>query len=563
VTSGIWLQLRNLSISLSAGLNFSFVSIIAIPLGDVSRNDDLLDLSFELMLGFIATLVFWLVVLPGVYLTRKLTRAGWTRQSLLLTLILSGALARGFCIFFLADTFMFESSAGLVQRLANSVSTTILWLLIFALFSDATRNFHRRYQDVFGQLAITRASRVPGSEVAKIFQSLEKGMREISDVKVDDSKAKEEMERVAQALEHDILAQIKSQSKKLWSFSNQEVPSLRAFPLLRLAVTKLDYSLGFLLSFFGLLSLFSISSIVGFEEALWRVTLALGLLGLLDVLYRKLIRTRMKNHFLPNVCFLLVASLSLEIPLGVLGYLIERSSTPAVFILVALANAPVLMLLLSTLNLADLARQDLLDEILKVDEKFLMPLPANSTSTSELASYLHNSLQSELQSIIMALRGSSSGVSDVQVGQSSLERLRLLSNRSLDEEFANFRNLPLEHLEQVIRGWQGILRIDVSWRFKPVREDDPRVATIVQIIQEVASNSAVHGNATEMTAEVSEDRGDLVVTIGNNAMTQAVESQGVGTSWLERFSEPTDKAPESFGRENFFRTFRVTGWDAG
>lgn len=557
MTSGIWRQLRHLSISLSAGLAFSLISIIAIPLGDVSRNDDLLDLFFELMLGLIATLVFWLVVLPGVYLTRKLTKGGWTRQSLLLTLVIAGALARGFCIFSFAETFMFESSAGLVQRLANSVSTTILWLLIFALFSDATRNFHRRYQDVFGQLAITRASRIPGSEVAKIFQSLERSIREISDVKVHDSKAKEEMERVAQALEHDILAQIKSQSKKLWSFSNQEVPSLRTFPLLRLSVAKLDYSLGFLLSFFGLLSLLNISSIVGFEEALWRVTFALSLLGSLDTLYRKLIRPRFKKKLLSNIVFLLVVSLSLEIPLGMAGFLIERSASPAAFILVTLLSAPLLMVLLSTLNLSDLARQDLLDEILKVEEKFLLEQPANSSSTADLASYLHNSLQSELQSIILALRGSSLGASDVKVGQSSLERLRLLSNRSLDEEFARFRNLPLEHLEQVIRGWQGILEIKVSWRYKPDGENDPKVATIVQIIQEVASNSAVHGRATEMLAQVSEDQGDLVVLISNDARNLELEAHGLGTSWLERFLEPSDQAPNTPGGEKFTRSFRV------
>lgn len=559
MTSGGWRQLRHLSISLSAGLNFSVVSIIAIPLADVSRSDDLLDFSFELMLGLIATLVFWLVVLPGIYLTRKLTRTGWTRQSLLLTLVFAGALTRGFCIFSLADTFMFESSAGLLQRLANSVSTTILWLLIFALFSDATRNFRRRYQDVFGQLAVTRASRVQGSEVAKIFQSLEQGMREISDVKFDDSKAKEEMDRVALALEHDILAQIKSHSKKLWTFSNQEVPSLRAFPLFRLAIAKLDYSLGFLLSLFGILSLLNFSSIVGFEEALWRVTFALSLLGSLDTLYRKLIRPRLRKTLFSNVVFLLVASLSLEIPLGMAGYLLERSSAPGALILVALLSAPLLMLLLSTLNLADLARQDLLDEILLVDEKFLLPSPANSNATSDLASYLHNSLQSELQSIILALRGSSSGASDVKLGQSSLERLRLLSNRSLDEEFARFRNLPLEHLEQVIRGWHGILEITVNWRYKPDGENDPRVATIVQIIQEVASNSAVHGRATEMWVEVSEDHGDLLVRITNNAKNLASDTQGLGASWLDRFLETSDHSPNNLGGERFARSFRLPG----
>lgn len=559
MTSGIWRQLKYLSISLSVGLVFSLVSIIAIPLGDVSPSDDLLDFSFELMLGLIATLVFWLVVLPGILITRKLTRAGWVRQFLLLMLVIAGALARGFCIFSLADSFMFESTAGLLQRLANSVATSVLWLSVFALFSGATRSFHRRYRDIFGQISVTRASRVPGSEVAKIFQSIEQGMREISHVKVDDSKAKQEMERVALALEQDILSQIKSHSKKLWLFSDQEVPKLRALPLLRLAITRLDYSLGIFLGVVGTLSLLNSASVVGFGESLWRVVFALSLLASMDTIYRRLIRPKIKKKFPANLAFLLLIGLSLEIPLGMAGYLIERSAAPAAFVLITLLSAPCLMLLLSTLNLADLARQDLLDEILKVDEKFLLPSHANSIATSDLASYLHNSLQSELQSIILALRGSSSGLSDVKVGQSSMERLRLLSSRSLDEEFARFRNLPLEHLEQVIRGWQGILEIKVSWRYKPDGENDPRVATIVQIIQEVASNSAVHGRATEMSAHVSEDQGDLVVLISNDAGNLELETQGLGTSWLERFLEPSDQAPKTLGGERFTRSFRVPG----
>ena len=554
MTSAIWLQLRHLRVNAAAGLMFTVVSIIALPFGDLLPTDDFLDIVLELTLGLIATIAFWLVFLPALWFSEKFAGEGWVRFAVLLFGLVLGGAVRGACIFVLSENFMFESAAGFWQRTANSLSTTLLWLLVFSLFSSAADAFQRRYQNLFGQLAVIRASRVSGSEVERIFSSLEAGIREISDVSIDESKAKAEMERIARALERDIVGKIKSHSKTLWSFSNQAVPKLRTLPLFRLAVARLDYPLGFVIALFGTLSLLNMGSTVGFDEAAWRVALSLAVLAALDLVYRRAIRPRLRKPQAANLTYLICSGISVQFPLGLAGYLLEQSAAPAAFIFISAISAPLLMVLLSVLNLANLARRDLLDELLLFGEKLPDSNLDGSSATTELASFLHNSLQSEIQSIILSLKNDAS---ELSVGRSSLERLRLLSSRSLDEDFAKFATLPREHLDLVIQGWSGILEISVDWEVAPELSDDSRVATVIQIIEEVASNSAVHGQATTMTARVRSEANHFIVEISNNATEQApLDDRGLGSRWLKSFEVPADQLPTS--GSNFRRIFRIT-----
>lgn len=552
MTSAIWSQLKQLRLTPVAGLLFTVVSVIAIPFGDFAPDDDLVDIGLELMLGIIATAVFWIAALPGLWLSNRGLGEGWGRSSALLVAVAFGGVVRGVLIFEVSGPFMFDSGVDFWQRVANSLSTTLLWLLVFALFSNAASAFQLRYQELFGQLTFYRASRVSGSEVQKIFRGLEVGIREISDVPIDESKAKVELERIALSLERDIIEQIKAHSKALWSFSRLAAPKLKMLPLLRMAISKLDYPLAFVIALFGTLSLLNISSTVGFDEAAWRVALALGVLTAIDIIYRRLIRPKIRFHAWANLAYLAFSATVVQFPLGMAGYLVQQSSAPVAFIIVASISAPLIMVLLSVLNLADLARRDLLDELRTFDEKFRNRDLVGSSNINQLAAYLHNSLQSEIQSIILALKNEASAVS---VGKSSLERLRLLSSRSLDEEFARFASLPREHLDLVVQGWSGILEISVDWDTAPELSDDPRVSTVVQIIEEVASNSAVHGRATQLTATVKSEGSDFLVEVSNNAPDiAAMADRGQGSRWLAGF---TDEKALNQNSEEFRRCFRL------
>jgi hypothetical protein len=512
------------------------------------------DVLSELVLGAIATGVFWLLVLPGLVGIAKIP-PGSTRALLLLLPLIAGGVVRGLTIVLGADYFDFVSSAGTGQRVANSISTTVLWVGVFALFTHATSVFKARYEATLRRLTLARASRVSHSEVSKILSSLELGIRKADSGSIDESLAREQMTTLAASLERDIISEIKAHSRDLWSFSNAERPQLKMFPLLRLAIGRLDYSVWFVAGVFGIVGVVNLSSTVGVGEALWRVGLSLALIVAMDTVFRQWIQSPTRESVWPNIAYLVAFGALVQIPMGVAGYLLENTPWALLFIVLLVVTIAALPVMHSTLNLADSARDDLLRAVMGVEARRDPDQSEPTHSSSELASYLHNSLQSEIQSIIVALKSAALDSTQVGVGKASLERLRILADRSLDEQFAAFSRAPKEHLDQAIEGWRGILDIDLTWEVGALYSEDPRIATVVHIIEEVASNSAVHGGASTMTVSVAAARDRFSIAIVNDAPMARMMFPGLGDSWLSQFA--AEPSPRSHGSHTFSAVYAL------
>lgn len=542
-------RLRSLEIRPLAGVAFSIVSVVALPFGDLAIGDNALDIFQELALGLIATAALWVVVAPGLALLRR-RRADWERQALLVALLSAGGIVRGLVILALAVPFDYVSNAGVIQRLANSVSTTVLWLGVFSLFVDAAARFSSRYEAAFKSLALTRASMLPDSAVAKILGSLESGLRGVQAPAADEPPAREEMARVASSLEADIIARIKAQSKELWSFSRADKPRLRMIPLLRLAIVRLEYSVVFVVAIFGTVGVVNLTSTVGALEALGRVGASVLLILGMDWLFRRWRRPSPSSGLWQSALYLITLGALVQIPMGVAGYAIENTSLAPLAILLLIIPTAALPVMDSTLNLADSAREELLKTVLSIESAGPANRDPATRSTADLASYLHNSLQSEIQSIVVALKSASADPSRIEVGKASLERLRIIASKSLDEEFAAFSRAPLEHLEQVIKGWEGILDIDLTWSTERPQRADSRVATVVHIIEEVASNAAVHAGATTMDVLVTYDKDRFGIRISSNRGLGPLKAEGQGSSWLGQFvSESRHRSSTRSGYE--------------
>lgn len=547
-------RLRFLEIRPLAGVLFSIVSVVALPFGDLAIGDDVVDVLLELALGLIATAALWVVVAPGLAVLHR-HRMKWGRQTVLLALLIAGGIVRGLVILALAAPFDYVSNAGVIQRLANSVSTTVLWLGVFALFVDAAARFSSRYEAAFTGLALSRASMVSDSSVAKILGSLESGLRGVHVPSPDEPHAREEMARVASSLEADIIARIKSQSKELWSFSRADKPRLRLIPLLRLAIERLEYSVVFVVAVFGAVGVVNLTSTVGAIEALGRVGASVLLILCMDWLFRRVRRGSSPSRLWPSALYLITLGALVQIPMGVAGYAIENTSLAPLVILLLIIPTAALPVMDSTLNLADSAREELLSTVLSIESAAAADRHPATRSTEDLASYLHNSLQSEIQSIIVALKSASSDPSRIEVGKASLERLRIIASRSLDEEFEAFSKAPLDHLDQVIKGWAGILDIDLTWSAEHQHRSDSRVATVVHIIEEVASNAAVHAGATQMGVLVTYDHDRFGIRISSDKALGPVRAEGQGSSWLGQFLSESRHRPSM--RPGYEATYQV------
>lgn len=535
---------------------FSVLSIIAVPIADVSAGDTVADVALELGLGAIATGALWAVVWPGIVIARRVMQPGWLRQITIFCVIVLGGAIRGGVIFWWGTYFSFDSEAALSQRLLNSITTTVVWLVLLSLFFHAGEHFKRRYGTLFRRVALARASQTSHSEVARILGGLEESLRGVVSNPGDEEVAREEMARIAEELEQEVVASIRHHSKSLWSFEAENAPRLRFLPLLRLAIERLQYSVGFVVVVFVAVGIPNVGSVVGLAEATWRVLLAAIVLCVWHVAYWKVVVPRITPGLLSNTFYLLSLGAVVQIPMGLPWYLMDRSLAAPLFMLLLTLPIAALPVVDSALRLAELARGEVLDvlETPQPRQGTNEVDPEGTVPSSSLAAYLHNSLQSEIQGIILALKAAASRPDQVHIGQASLQRLRLLSNRSLDEQFASFTALPIEHLHQVIAGWRGVLDISLEWEVDTDTDSDPRIASVVHIIEEVASNAAVRGGATKMDVRVVNDDGGYVVTCSSNAPLRGQGGSGLGSTWLEGFAEE-GRSPNSSDSPS--QTFRV------
>jgi hypothetical protein len=322
-----------------------------------------------------------------------------------------------------------------------------------------------------------------------------------------------------------------------------------------LAIERLEYSVVFVVAVFGTVGVVNLTSTVGAVEALGRVGASVLLILCMDWLFRRVRRVSSSSRLWPSALYLVTLGALVQIPMGVAGYAIENTSLAPLVILLLIIPTAALQVMDSTLNLADTVREELLKTVLSIESAAAAGRDPATRSTEDLASYLHNSLQSEIQSIVVGLKSASSDPSRIEVGKASLERLRIIASKSLDEEFEAFSRAPLDHLDQVIKGWEGILDIELTWSTERQHRSDPRVATVVHIIEEVASNAAVHAGATKMGVLVTYDQDRFGIQISSDKGLGPVKAGGQGSSWLGQFL--SESRHRSSTRSGYEATYQV------
>lgn len=529
-------RLSNFRVTPRAFALFSIISVLAPVITDFKATDTLMDVGLELVLGALSTLTLAVFLWPTLYGVNRWIKPGLWRFGVLVGALVLGGAVRGLVLHYLGPGFFYLVDTTVIERVANSVSTTVVWLTVFSLFTAATDDFSSRYQALLKQALYQRASAVSASDIRVVLSDVEKDLRRLRLPTPSPETPVGDMEKIAVALRADVMQTIKNHSRELWSLRGSAAPALRFSPLLRLAATRLEYSVFSFVAIYAVLAFGNSASIVGPGVALARVLGAIAVIVVLDTVWRRWLSERFPHHLAVNIAYLLTLGLAVMFPMGLFEF--YGTGSPASYLVLLLLALPVaaLPLIESTINLSQLAREQLLELMADLHES---PAEVESVptprSSSELASYLHNSLQAEIQSIIYALEGAVGDPGKVALGQASLERLRILSSRSLDEDFDSFSRVPLEHLNALIASWRGILEISLDWDVPDSHNHDPRIPTVVNIIQEVSSNSVVHAAATALAVSVCLDQVDIVVTLHNNADYQDNTPTGQGSAWLETF----------------------------
>jgi signal transduction histidine kinase len=184
-----------------------------------------------------------------------------------------------------------------------------------------------------------------------------------------------------------------------------------------------------------------------------------------------------------------------------------------------------------TLALSD--RQEILSNLSK-GAKRLTENTNHSLQSSQAASYIHNSLQSELTALAQQFELVAANPNKRQ-SEIVLEKLDALIRRSMGEDFSNFLESPESRLDRVLKSWDEIVTLKVNID-RLLFTDASRGMLFVQLVEESVANSVRKGNATEIAIDATFIGSRLEVQIKDNGQFNSENGAGIGTAWIERFS---------------------------
>jgi nitrate/nitrite-specific signal transduction histidine kinase len=148
------------------------------------------------------------------------------------------------------------------------------------------------------------------------------------------------------------------------------------------------------------------------------------------------------------------------------------------------------------------------------------------------ASYLHNSLQSELSSLAIQLDSVSQNPDPLR-SEIVSQKIESFLSRSLRDDFRDFLETLDLRLKRIVESWEGIAKINLS--LDPMILEDPsRASLVVQLIQESIANAIRSGHANKIEIKGAFVGDAIKITVTDNGRTPMETSKrGVGSEWID------------------------------
>jgi hypothetical protein len=439
---------------------------------------------FALVVSSCTCLTLWLI---DLVLAKTTTNPISAVIKLVAVVIVGGV--RGAAIYYLGIYLQLDSGVPLGYRIWNSMVTTIVWLGLLSYIINKQREFQARYRRLISQSILKESSGISETELTGYLTQIEQSLKAIKF----DTNRPDQLASAAREVKTQIDELIRPLSKRLWLDSITSYPKIKFTKVLVDSIIELKVAILPLAIFHLATSIINLTSVISFTEA---TTRSLVNLAVVLVLYFGLSKIRFNQAAIgfsfgifKLVLFAVLPSLISEYFHSIV--LFENQSPITVF---ALLPLPVLMIGFSITRIIGSDRNYLINAM-----KQELRSPNPNYQKTQVASYLHNSLQSELLALSRKLEAAA-GSDDANSHRASLEQLAALLNRSISEDFANFYESPKERLEQVIENWAGILEIKIINK-EAIFVDPNKSVIAVQLIEELASNANKHSTVTELNFE--------------------------------------------------------------
>jgi hypothetical protein len=518
---------------------YTIVSVPAIPLSFGLLNKEVSWIS-TWGLGFFSTLMTFLLFLVSLRLVKEKPLPLNLFQAFLF--LFTVGIFRGLAVFYSAPFFGLNDPSSLVSRLINSAVTTVIWLGLSSVLIEANRRYQRRYRAVINQVLI--ANMRSSSSIDPSFALVARDLAKIqSRLQATYSRSQEggpvltTANSAAREIREQIDTALKPLSQRLWLNSIYEYPKIRILPLILQATKNLNFPLALLIGIYGISSIVNYSVTLGLEKGIVRALVGTTALLLME-LSRRFLVLKSENTKIPiNISYLIFVGLLVSFTSTVSTDALEfRNFLPYYIILAPEIGG--LMVVISAVYLAANDREKILNSLkwqLDSANAQLQPGYANnSASNIQLASYLHNSLQSELSAIASQLERVAEDPKSGEVDE-VLERFSAIVNRSMSEDLLNYLEVPAARYRRILKSWVGIVEIADEIDLA-IFADNDRSTLFVQLIQEAISNAVRKGGAKSVHISGGYSADVLKVAIRNDGEFDPNAKKGIGHQWIERFA---------------------------
>ena len=461
-------------------------------------------------------------------------------------LFTSGAL-RGIAIGQAAPIFDLADPIAPAVRAINSGITVIIWMGIIGLMLEAQSSYVREYQDLYQRFLMLKSGRLPdgralnsgrlseiAEQVAQMTSPVRTKLAKLSEGSFTDAQVREAVADLQQVVKE----QIRPLSHRLWFDRTSHLLKFKLSNLL-LDAFKTDETP---ILFFTALTTFSI--FVGTTVSMGInigavISLIFGMtIYMLFTLEKLLLKIEMiKSKFIHPIFLILVATIPLL--LTHVYFNLSEISYWGLYSNVGVAGSVFLTAIFTTMLSQSLIDRAKIIDILTTQitsgyvEEHLQAI-ARMTEDSEIASYLHSSLQSELTAVALKLDQAAKSGNRDEV-KSIIQYAQIVIERDLTVNFHAGEHSPLERINALLDAWRGIADIKID--LQKIELCETQVLTdISQVIEEAVSDAVRFGNANliSISGDASPDHYYFKVT--DNGKSKPQGGSGLGTILLDEIA---------------------------
>ena len=474
----------------------------------------------------------------GIYWTLVFISRQFAKINVLLigftVLILTGVI-RGLIMFTIFHQLGYQNPTTLLERTINSTFNVFVWLGLGSIVIESNRKFTRRYQALMTQILILKLRKSSESEAgySYIAQQILQMQKRIQGAvaNLPNSASNSNPEQVlAKTLRKELEEELRPLSQRLLIKSIYDPPSLRLKSVLGTSIVELKFNYLLIASIYAgsfiLNVVFLVDPFLAILNGLLHFFVFLSVNYLRNYLTLKFLRAKEIINTLFLCLVGLVVGLACTFIIDLMG--LDHSYLAAVII------APILSILIiatSFLQLASTDRKQML-EILASKSKSQESDFVSRANRGNAASYIHNSLQSELVSLVHQLDAVDRNP-DATRSKLVMERVESFVSRSRSEDFKNFLETPQLRLKRVSESWEGIVYLQLN--IEPeIFEDPARSSLVVQLIEEAIANAVRSGQANVIDVHVEFVGESIKLTVRDNGKSLIADAKkGFGSKWLD------------------------------